>query len=195
MFNSIQLYYEWDGVMLRSDLLVWFDGEMTGLDPLVDQFLEVACVITDARLNTIAEFGPLVIGCCADKLACMNSWCKEYHEKSGLIKESQVSKTTIQDAQEELLAFIKQYCESKSSPLCGNTIFQDRVFMKQYLPAVDDFLHYRLVDVSTIKELVKRWYTGDPKAKYIKKEVHRALPDIHASIAELKHYRMNFFVR
>jgi oligoribonuclease len=172
--------------------LVWLDLEMTGLEPAKDLILEIATVITDSQLNILAE-GPCVAIHQADEvLDGMDPWCVEQHGKSGLTQRCRESKITEADAQFRTLAFLGQWCAPGKSPLCGNTIGQDRRFLVKYMPRLNDFFHYRSVDVSSIKELVSRWY---PDAKYVysKNKQHLSLEDVKESIAEMVHYRKTVF--
>ncbi len=172
--------------------LVWIDLEMSGLDPERHQILEIATIITDGDLNVIAEGPDLVIHVDDEVLAAMDAWCTEHHGKSGLTAAVQASPLAVADAEAQTLAFLRAHCDAGRSPLCGNSIGHDRRFIARYMPALADFLHYRSVDVSSVKELVRRWYpalAAPPKA-----ETHRALDDIRESIAELRYYRDQVFV-
>ena len=181
--------------MDRSRTLLWIDLEMTGLDPERDVILEIASIVTDDNLQVIAEGPVLVIHHDDAVLNRMNSKVKALFSKSDLIERVKQSSTLLEDAQAQTVAFIKQYCTNDApSPLCGNSIWQDRVFLQRYMPQVLELLHYRMIDVSTIKELVNRWYPNDHDAEFAKTETHRALADIRESITELKHYRECFFV-
>lgn len=181
--------------MDRSTRLVWIDLEMTGLDPERDVILEIATIITDDELQVIAEGPSLVIRPDDALLDRISDEVKELFSKSDLLERVKQSTTLLEDAQAQTVAFIKQHCANDAPPpLCGNSVWQDRVFLKRYMPQILDLLHYRMIDVSTIKELVNRWYPNDPDAEFAKAETHRALADIRESIAELKHYRECFFV-
>jgi len=172
---------------------VWIDLEMTGLDPVGNHVLEIACVITTEDLDFVAESPVIAIKHSDEILKKMDAWCTGMHTKSGLVKAVNESTVTLAQAEETILAFVKQYCYEKKSPLCGNSVWLDRFFMKFHMPRLYDFLHYRTIDVSTIKELIKRWYPDDPQAQFKKNNAHRALADIHESINELKQYRRHFF--
>ena len=174
--------------------LVWIDLEMTGLDPENDVILEIACVITDGKLNIIEQGPSFVINQPEKKLDAMGQWCQEHHAKTGLTEAVRSSNIAIAQAQTETLAFIKKHCTSEKGLLAGNSVWQDRAFMRRYMPRIIEFLHYRLIDVTTIKELVARWYPEDEHAEYVKKDIHRAQEDVYESIAELKHYKKYFFV-
>lgn len=175
--------------------LVWIDMEMSGLDADSNVILEIATIVTDANLEIIAEGPELVIQHPIEILKGMDDWNREHHTKSGLWKAVLASKTTLADAEQQTLAFLKEHCPAQKSPLCGNSIWQDRRFIIRYMRDLDRFLHYRMVDVSTVKELGTRWYPKilDKKAK--KRGNHRALDDIKESIEELKFYKEHLFVK
>ncbi len=173
--------------------LVWVDLEMTGLDPVKNKILEIACIITTQDLEIVAQSPVIAIHHDVAKLVCMDTWCTEMHKKSGLLDAVAASKFSLQQAEAEILTFVKQHCYEKKSPLCGNSVWMDRFFMRFHMPTLYDFLHYRTIDVSSIKELIKRWYPGDPQSSFKKENAHRALGDIVESIEELKHYKRHFF--
>ncbi len=172
--------------------LIWLDLEMTGLDPDKDAILEIATVVTDGQLNVLAEGPCLAVHQPDAVLDGMDPWCVEQHGKSGLTRRCRESKTSVLDAQARTLEFLAPLCAPGKSPLCGNTIGQDRRFLVRYMPRLHDFFHYRSIDVSSIKELVSRWY---PEAKYqhAKTKQHLSLADVHESIEELRHYRKTVF--
>ena len=172
--------------------MVWIDMEMTGLDPEKEEIIEMATIITDSNLHILNEGPNLVIHQKPSLLKKMDEWNQKQHKKSGLIEEVRNSKVTLKGAEEMTLEFITHYCFPKKSPLCGNAVHHDRRFLIKSMPKLNGYLHYRHVDVSTLKDLVQRWY---PKNKDLpkKNDVHRALPDIRASIDELKFYRANYF--
>jgi len=177
----------------RSDKhLVWVDLEMTGLDPDRDTILEIATLITNDELEVLAEGPALVIHQDKSVLDRMDAWNTEHHGKSGLTQRVLDSTTTLAEAEAQTLAFVKTYCVERMSPLCGNSIWQDRRFLCRYMPKFESYLHYRNIDVSTVKELVRRWY-GDGTKPPEKKHAHLALDDIRESIAELEFYRHTFF--
>lgn len=173
--------------------LVWIDLEMTGLDSSVDTILEIATIVTSNQLNSIAQGPALVIHHEDAVLDRMDEWNKKHHGRSGLVDAVRASKVSLKEAEDATLEFLSQCCKKKSAPLCGNSVWQDRIFLKKYMPRLDEFLHYRIIDVSSIKEVVKRWYPESPFANFVKKENHRAHEDITQSIEELKHYRAYFF--
>ncbi len=174
--------------------LVWIDLEMTGLNPEQDVILEIASIVTDNNLNIIEEGPSLIIHQPENKLATMSEWSQDMHTKSGLIEKVRSSSITLEQAYEQTFTFIKNHCQSQQALLCGNSVWQDRAFLRRYMPEIIEFLYYRLIDVTTVKELVLRWYPDDEHAEFVKKDTHRALTDIRESIAELRHYRKYFFV-
>src|SRR5690554_126936 len=175
----------------RDDLLVWIDLEMTGLDPERERIIEVATLITDSDLNLIAE-GPVIAVHQPDTLLdAMDEWCTRTHGESGLTERVQQSRTDTAEAERQTLDFLKQYVAPGSSPMCGNSVHQDRRFLEREMPELLTFFHYRNLDVSTLKELAKRWNPG-ATAGFNKRNVHLAMEDIKESIAELAHYRNTF---
>jgi oligoribonuclease len=178
----------------NDGFLVWVDLEMTGLEIDTDVILEVASVITDSALQIIAEGPSYVVNQPEEFLSRMDSWCIEHHGKSGLIQAVRQSTITLEYAYEQTLSFVKQHCPEHTAILAGNSVYQDRIFLKKYMPKIVDYLHYRIIDVSTVKELVARWYSHNPLRVYKKTDTHRALSDVYESIAELQHYRASFFV-
>ena len=172
--------------------LVWIDLEMSGLNPEIDTILEIATVITDSELNTIAIGPELVINQEASLFDQMDDWNRKQHTKSGLWQKVLESNTSLDDAELTSLNFIIEHTVPNKSLLCGNTVYQDRRFLNKYMAKIDDHLHYRLIDVSTIKELAARWFPNVPPHQ--KKNNHRALDDILESIAELKYYRQHIFI-
>lgn len=174
--------------------LVWIDAEMTGLDINHDKLLEVAVVLTDSNLEIIAEGPNLVIWESKETLDKMNDVVMQMHTSSGLYNKVLDSTVTLSEAQAEIKKFLKRYCVKGESPLCGNSVWQDKIFLNKYMPEVMDFLHYRIIDVSTLKELIRRWYPDSDKKKMEKNNNHRALDDIYESIEELRWYRKHFFI-
>ncbi len=165
--------------------------EMSGLVPERDRILEVAMVVTDSELNTIAEAPVYVLHQPDEVLDAMDSWNKATHGKSGLVEKVRASTLTEAEVESQLIQFLKPLVGERIAPLCGNTVHQDRRFMARYMPAFDNYLHYRIVDVSTLKELAKRW-RPDVLAGVSKEGRHEALADVQESIEELKHYRRTF---
>lgn len=173
--------------------LIWIDMEMTGLDPDNDYIIEVALVITDSQLNIVAE-GPVLAVTQPDVvLAAMDKWNISTHTKSGLIDKVKASKLIEADVEAQMIEFLQQYVPSGVSPMCGNSICQDRRFMARLMPQLEAYFHYRNLDVSTLKELVKRW-KPEIKSGLKKQGKHEALADIYDSISELKYYREHFIV-
>jgi oligoribonuclease len=168
--------------------LIWVDMEMSGLNPDSDRVLEVAVVITNAQLETIAEGPVQVVFQPEAVLSGMDAWNKATHGRSGLIDRVRASALNEAQAEQTLIEFLAPFVGPGKSPMCGNSICQDRRFMARWLPALEAFFHYRNVDVSTLKELAKRW-RPDVMRSFEKKSRHEALADIYESIAELKHYR------
>jgi len=179
------------GGFMTSDRLIWIDLEMTGLDPEENVIIEIATIVTDSDLNIIAEGPNLAIFQPEEELEKMDDWNVTHHTANGLIeavRESEVSNAT---AEVRTLEFLREYCEAGQSLLCGNTIGQDRRFLRAHMPELQEFCHYRSIDVSSVKEISNRWY---PKEKgFQKPSGHRALDDIKGSIAELAHYRESIF--
>lgn len=174
--------------------LIWLDMEMTGLNPLTDKILELAIVITDADLNTIAQAPIWVVHQTDETLAKMDDWNQKTHGGSGLIARVKASTLDEAQVQAQALAFIKTYIGAGKSPMCGNSIGQDRRFMAQHMPQLEQHFHYRNIDVSTLKELARRWHPAVYEG-FKKKTLHTALADVHESIEELKHYRAQLFIK
>ena len=177
---------------VSDDHLVWVDLEMTGLDPDADTVIEIATIVTDSELNTLAEGPVLAIHASEDTLAAMDAWNTTHHGESGLLERVRTTDVTLADAERETLAFLRGWTRRHKSPMCGNSICQDRRFMARTMPALEDFFHYRNLDVSTVKELVGRW-APDEALAFAKRNTHLALDDIRESIAELRHYREHVF--
>jgi oligoribonuclease len=171
--------------------LVWIDCEMTGLNPEVDRLIEIAVIVTGPDLVPRIEGPVLVIHQSDEQLDKMDSWNKGTHGKSGLIDKVKASTTTEEQAEAKVIEFISQYVKKGDSPMCGNTIGQDRRFLVKYMPKLEQFFHYRNLDVSTLKELAKRW-RPDVYNAFKKQQAHTALADVHESIDELLHYRDQF---
>ena len=175
-------------------MLVWMDLEMTGLEPDRHVIVEIATIVTDDDLTIVAEGPDLVVHAKDAQLAEMDDFVVDMHTRSGLLELIQGSSITLEEASEQTLDFIRRHIKTaRSVPLCGNSIGTDRRFLDVYMPEIENYLHYRSVDVSTIKELARRWNLEVMKAVPQKQTSHRALDDIRESIAELKHYRDHFF--
>lgn len=176
--------------------LVWLDMEMTGLDPEREKIIEVAVIITDSDLNIVEEGPDLVVHQGPAVLNRMDQWNKKQHGGSGLIAAVRKSKVSVKEAETKVLEFLKKHCAEGKSPLCGNSVHHDKRFIIKYMPKLAKFLHYRIVDVSTVKELTKRWYS-DKKNKKLpaKNGAHRAMDDVRESIEELRQLRKFFFKR
>lgn len=172
--------------------LVWMDLEMTGLDPDTDTILEMAILITDAELNIVAEGPSIAIHQDESVLSAMNDWCKEHHGASGLSARVRQSDIDMLAAESMALDFVRRFVPERTSPLCGNSIHQDRRFLARHMPKLEAYMHYRNIDVSTIKELARRWYAGI--APPVKRSAHLAMDDIRESVAELAYYRQTVFV-
>lgn len=172
--------------------LIWLDLEMTGLEPETDVVLEIATIVTDSQLNILAEGPVFAIHQYDDVLDNMSDWCIEHHGNSGLTQRCRDSKVSLEDATAKTIEFVQQYVPKGVSPMCGNSIGQDRRFINKYMPIFEDYFHYRNLDVSTVKELARRW-KPEVLDKVEKTGAHLALDDIRESIAELKIYQEHFF--
>jgi len=179
------------GMAQDQNNLVWMDLEMTGLDPDRDRVIEVAIVVTDSQLNTLAEAPVLVVHQPDAVLDAMDQWNKSTHARSGLIDKVKASVLNEYDVEDRLLAFLAQHVPGKTSPMCGNSICQDRRFLARHMPRLEAYFHYRNLDVSTVKELARRWKPEIVKG-LVKQGKHEALADIYESIEELKYYRETF---
>jgi oligoribonuclease len=171
--------------------LVWLDMEMTGLDPEKERIIELAAVVTEPDLTVVAESPVLVVHQSDELLAAMDKWNQSTHGKSGLIDKVRASTLTEAQAEAEMLAFLRTHVSLGQSPLCGNSVSQDRRFMFRYMPALEQFFHYRTIDVSTLKELARRWRPALLKG-FTKQSKHEALADIYESIDEMRYYREHF---
>lgn len=178
---------------MSADNLIWIDLEMTGLDTQNDRIIEIATIVTDAQLNVLAEGPVLAIYQPAAVLDAMDEWNQNQHGGSGLLERVRQSTTSEADAQRLTLEFLQTYVPKRTSPMCGNSICQDRRFLARCMPELEAYFHYRNLDVSTLKELAKRWYPNLPS--FSKSASHLALDDVRDSIAELRHYREHLFVR
>lgn len=173
--------------------LVWIDLEMTGLNPDTETIIEIATVVTTNNLDLIAEGPNLTIATDEKHLEAMDEWNTTHHTRSGLVDKIRHSKTTLAQAEDMTLMFLEQFADRGLSPLCGNSVWQDRHFLRRQMPKIHEFLNYRIIDVSSIKEAARRWYPNNPHTSFVKAQNHRALEDIMQSIEELKHYRTFFF--
>lgn len=175
--------------------MVWIDLEMTGLDVEKDRIIEIACIVTNKNLD-VMERGPNVVIHESDEiLANMSEWCQKNHSISGLTQAVRDSKVNLEEAEDLVLDFVKKYCPEKACPLAGSSVYMDRMFLNRYMPRFNEFLHYRIIDVSTIKELCKRWNGAVFSQCPPKKLLHRTLDDIEESIAELKYYKQHIFLK
>ncbi len=179
-------------LMARNENLVWIDLEMTGLDPETDLIIEIATIVTDADLNVLAEGPVIAVHQSNEALNRMDEWCTNTHGSTGLTQRVKDSTVSEAEAERQTVEFLKQYVDKGVSPICGNSIGQDRRFLVKYMKELEAFFHYRNLDVSTIKELARRW-RPEVASSFKKEGVHLALNDIQESIGELKHYREHFF--
>jgi len=175
----------------KAQRMVWIDLEMTGLDIEKESIIEIATVITDSELKILAHGPNLAVKVSEELIAGMDDWNTKHHHQSGLVDRIRTEGVSIKDAEQQTLAFLKQWVDEKSAPLCGNSVWNDRRFLDKEMPLVAEFLHYRMVDVSTVKELARRWYPEIPR--YPKKLSHLALDDILESIEELEYFRNQIF--
>jgi len=166
---------------------------MTGLDPERHVILEIASIVTDEQLSIVAEGPEIAINYPEDILSSMDEWSRKHHQSSGLLDRVKASSYTCPHAEEETIDFLSRYSKKGQSPLCGNSVWQDRLFLIKYMPRLEDLLNYRNIDVSSVKELVKRWYPALPSFK--KQKSHLAMNDIKESIGELRYYRQNVFMK
>ncbi|MBU0456315.1 MAG: oligoribonuclease [Pseudomonadota bacterium] len=179
--------------MKKSQNLIWIDLEMTGLEPKHDRIIEIATIVTDSNLNILAEGPDIAIHHSQRVLDLMDEWNVKHHGESGLIQRVQESKITCKKAEAMTLEFLKQYVSPQKSPICGNSVWQDRRFLSKWMPELEKFFHYRQIDVSSFKEIALRWAPKTAKL-FNKKSKHRALSDIRDSIDELKFYREKLFI-
>ena len=179
--------------MTNSNLLAWIDLEMTGLDPEKHHIIEIACLVTDSNLNIVAEGPELAIFQDEDILSLMNEWNVKQHTSSGLVEKIKSSDISIKEAEDECLKFFQSHIKQHKSPLCGSSVSHDRRFLIKHMPKLAKHFHYRHIDVSSFKEVIKRWY---PEADEFKKaSSHRAMDDIKESVNELKFYREKLFIK
>ncbi len=175
----------------RSQRMVWIDLEMTGLDITKESIIEIATVITDSDLNILAQGPNLAITVSEELLAGMDEWNTTHHNNSGLVDRIRTAGVSLSEAEEKTVEFLREWVDPNSAPLCGNSVWNDRRFLDKEMPLVADYLHYRMVDVSTVKELARRWYPE--VGRYRKKSAHLALDDILESIEELRYFRNEIF--
>ncbi|XP_012540252.1 probable oligoribonuclease [Monomorium pharaonis] len=174
--------------------IVWLDMEMTGLEVETCHILELSCFITNEQLEVTSDYLNVVIHQPDKVLENMSDWCKLQHRKTGLIDECQMSKITLEEAQQKTLHFLENYVPKGICPLAGNSVYMDRIFLKKYMPLINNYLHYRIIDISSIQELARRWQPRICKAAPKKQHVHRAALDIKDSLNELRYYKKNLFV-
>ena len=172
--------------------LIWIDLEMSGLDPKTHVILEIGSIVTDNRLEIIAKGPDVAVNYPENTLSLMEEWSLKHHQLSGLLDRVKASPYDCHRAEQETIEFLSRYCQKGESPLCGNSVWQDRRFLAKYMPRLEAFLHYRNIDVSSIKELVNRWYPTLPI--FTKKKAHLAMSDIEESIKELAYYREKVFL-
>ena len=176
---------------MAESRLVWIDLEMTGLDPDENTIIEIATIVTESDLSIVAEAPSFAIDVAKEELAKMDNWNVKHHTENGLLDRIQSDGVSMENAERHTLEFLKEHCSPGQSPLCGNTIGQDRRFLRRYMPELHDFFHYRSVDVTSIKILARSWYPE--VGKWRKNSGHRALDDIRGSIEELSYYRDKLF--
>jgi len=181
------------GMARSKKNLVWIDCEMTGLDPERNVLIEIAVIVTNYDLEIVARGPVLAIRQSKAKLDLMDGWNRRTHKRSGLLARIQAEGVALRDAEDEVLRFVKRYCYARTAPLCGNSIGQDKRFLVKYMPRLHEFLHYKVIDVSSIKLLATEWYGGKYESPE-KQELHRALADIEESIAELRYFRDTVFI-
>ena len=174
--------------------IVWLDMEMTGLEVERCHILELACLITDEQLRPASDYLNIIIHQSDEILENMSDWCKVQHKKTGLIEDCRSSKITLEEAQQKTLQYLENHVPKGMCPLAGNSVYMDRIFLRKYMPLIDDYLHYRIIDVSTIKELARRWQPSIDKAVPKKRYCHRAAFDIKDSLDELYYYREHLFI-
>lgn len=175
----------------RAERLVWIDLEMTGLDVSKESIIEIATVVTDGNLNIIAQGPNLAVKVDDSLLEQMDEWNTSHHTTSGLVERVKTVGVSVEEAEQQTLEFLQSWVEEGKAPLCGNSVWNDKKFMEKEMPALVDYLHYRMIDVSTVKELARRWYPD--VGRYEKKGAHLALDDILESIEELRYFRTRVF--
>ena len=192
MAHAFPSHFEWI-TRMSPDNLIWIDLEMTGLDPQTDLIIEIATIVTDSQLNLLAEGPVLALHQSDATLTAMDDWNRKQHSKSGLVDRVRASRIDAREAERQTLEFLRQHVPPGQSPMCGNSICQDRRFMARCMPELEAYFHYRNLDVSTLKELGRRWFPERIKG-FNKSSTHLALQDIRDSIDELRFYRERLFV-
>eukprot|EP01024_Parvocaulis_polyphysoides_P024744 TRINITY_DN2258_c1_g1_i2.p1 TRINITY_DN2258_c1_g1~~TRINITY_DN2258_c1_g1_i2.p1 ORF type:complete len:266 (-),score=36.92 TRINITY_DN2258_c1_g1_i2:174-971(-) len=182
-----------DEQLVLQQPLVWIDLEMTGLDLEKDTILEIGCLITDGQLKTVIEGPNLVVSHSKDVITSMNKWCQQHHYASGLVQKVYASKMTMSQVEESVLKFLKHYLGPNQAQLAGNSVHVDKTFLTKCMPQIVDYLHYRIVDVSTLKELCRRWFPKEYEEMPKPRSTHLAMDDIIQSVKELKYYRRTIF--
>jgi oligoribonuclease len=176
----------------KDDRMVWIDLEMTGLDISKEKIIEIATVITDGELNIIAEGPNLAVSVEEHLLEGMDEWNTRHHNRSGLVERVRNSSVSVEEAERQTMEFLREHVNENTAPLCGNSVWNDRLFLQKEMPQIVEFLHYRMIDVSTVKELGRRWYPE--VSRFNKKGAHLALDDILESIQELDYFRKRIFI-
>lgn len=176
---------------MGEERMVWIDLEMTGLDITHDRIIEIATLVTDGELNLIAEGPNLAVHVSDEVIAGMDEWNTTHHHRSGLVDRIRAEGVSVAEAQAQTLNFLNEHVEPNTAPLCGNSVWNDKRFLEKEMPDIVEFLHYRMIDVSTVKELARRWYPEVPR--YDKKGAHLALDDIRESVEELRYFRERVF--
>uniref|UniRef100_A0A2C9JJU4 Exonuclease domain-containing protein n=1 Tax=Biomphalaria glabrata TaxID=6526 RepID=A0A2C9JJU4_BIOGL len=177
----------------KNTPIIWIDLEMTGLDVDKDRIIEIACLVTDGDLQLIAQGEDLVIHQSDEILNNMGEWCTNQHGQSGLTEAVRKSQISTAEAERRILDFLRKHTEERTCPLAGNSVYMDKLFLEKYMPSLTQHLHYRIIDVSTVKEICRRWYPQNYESAPIKKSSHRAMDDILESVEELKYYRSTIF--
>ena len=176
----------------RDDRMVWIDLEMTGLDLSKEKIIEIATIVTDGELNIIAEGPNLAVSVEETLLEGMDEWNTRHHHRSGLVERVRNNSVTVEEAERQTMEFLRQHVNENKAPLCGNSVSNDRLFLQKEMPEIVEFLHYRMIDVSTVKELGRRWYPE--VSRYNKRGAHLALDDIRESVQELAYFRKRIFI-